>query len=444
MKRKKNAYSVNGFVYLLLLGVLLACGCKSKTNKNTAIRAALAQQCMSTLTSVIVRDVVAPPVASRMYAYASLAYYEGIRLSEAKAASLTQQFRLFKDSPKAAPNGQYDYSIVALEAFQLVATQLVFSKDSIQYFYATTAAKLHEGVERDVVEASISFGQKIGQHILQRSTIDHYKETRGMPRYTVFRETGKWQPTAPDYVDALEPYWGMIAPLLLDSGAAIQPPPPPAFNMQDKSGVYYKAVLQTYQVVKQITPAQDSIARFWDDNAFVTEHKGHLVYATKKTTPCGHWMSIAGILSKEKKYNDIQTAYTFAITASAMFDGFISCWAEKYNSRMIRPITVIKEHIDEAWWPILQTPPFPEYTSGHSVISAAAATVLTKIVGPNFAFTDTTEIPYLQMQRSFSSIEAASDEAGISRLYGGIHYMHAIAAGKKQGQQIGAKFCNLH
>ena len=443
MKRKKNAYSVNGIVYLLLLGVLLACGCKSNTNKNTAIRAALAQQCMHALTEVIVRDVVAPPVASRMYAYASLAYYEGIRLSDKNATSLTSQLRLFQEAPKVDISAKYDYSIVALEAFQLVATQLVFSKDSIQHFYKTTTAKLQEGVEKDVVDASIALGQKIGNQIIQRSAIDRYKETRGMPRYTVFRETGKWQPTPPDYVDALEPYWGKIEPLLLDSGAAIKPPLPPVFDIENKESEYYKAVMQTYQAVKQITPAQDSIARFWDDNAFVTEHKGHLVYATKKTTPCGHWMSIVGILSKDKNYNDLQTAHAFAITAAAMFDGFISCWAEKYNSRMIRPITVIKENIDEAWWPILQTPPFPEYTSGHSVISAAAATVLTKMVGPNFAFTDTTEIPYLQMQRRFSSIEAASDEAGISRLYGGIHFIQAISAGKKQGQQIGAIFCNL-
>ena len=124
-------------------------------------------------------------------------------------------------------------------------------------------------------------------------------------------------------------------------------------------------------------------------------------------------------------------------------DAFISCWDEKFRSRTVRPVTVIRQHLEPTWSPLLQTPSFPEYTSGHSVITAAAATILTRLFGSGVAFEDTTELPYLGMRRSFPSIEAAADEAGISRLYGGIHFRAAIVNGKEQGRRVGRLFLPL-
>ncbi|MBC7921138.1 MAG: vanadium-dependent haloperoxidase, partial [Ferruginibacter sp.] len=132
-----------------------------------------------------------------------------------------------------------------------------------------------------------------------------------------------------------------------------------------------------------------------------------------------------------------KTAQTYALTAAALFDGFISCWEEKYRSQTVRPITVINEHLDDRWESFLQTPPFPEYTSGHGVISASAATVLTHLYGSPFAFTDSSELEYGMGQRSFGSFEAAADEAAISRLYGGIHYHNTCLKGADQGRQVG-------
>jgi membrane-associated phospholipid phosphatase len=106
-------------------------------------------------------------------------------------------------------------------------------------------------------------------------------------------------------------------------------------------------------------------------------------------------------------------------------------------------VTAIRERFDSEWSSLLQTPSFPEYTSGHSVITAAAATVLTHIFGDKTPFEDTTEMEYLGMKRTFASIEAAADEAGISRLYGGIHFRSAIVNGKKQGGQVGRLFVPL-
>jgi membrane-associated phospholipid phosphatase len=132
------------------------------------------------------------------------------------------------------------------------------------------------------------------------------------------------------------------------------------------------------------------------------------------------------------------TAEAFARTAVALADGFIGAWEEKYRSAVLRPETVINRWMDEGWQPLLQTPPFPEYPSGHSVISTAAAEVLTDLYGDGHAFTDSTEVPFGLPVRSFPSFRAAAREAAMSRLYAGIHYRHAIEAGAVQGARIGA------
>ena len=121
----------------------------------------------------------------------------------------------------------------------------------------------------------------------------------------------------------------------------------------------------------------------------------------------------------------------------ALADGFISCWEEKYNSELIRPETLINRYIDENWTPVLQTPPFPEYPSGHSVVSGAASVVLTRLFGDNFAYDDDTEVRYGLPVRSFTSFNQAAEEAALSRLYGGIHYRAAIDKGLLQGRKLG-------
>jgi membrane-associated phospholipid phosphatase len=165
--------------------------------------------------------------------------------------------------------------------------------------------------------------------------------------------------------------------------------------------------------------------------------RGHAMYATKKITPGGHWMGIVGIASRKSGADIMKSAEAYARTAMAVADGFISSWDEKYRSNLVRPETVINAYLDESWEPLLQTPPFPEYTSGHSVISTAAATVLTDEFGDSFAFADSTEMEYGLPVRSFSSFNQAAAEAAISRLYAGIHYRMAIEEGITQGRKVG-------
>ena len=149
-------------------------------------------------------------------------------------------------------------------------------------------------------------------------------------------------------------------------------------------------------------------------------------------------MGISAIASKQSGADAVTTARSYALTALALYEGFISCWDEKYRSSYIRPVTIINETIDPSWMPYLQTPPFPEYTSGHSTITACAAEVLTSLFGENFAFQDTSDLRYIGMQRHFNSFHEAAAEASISRVYGGIHYRFSVDIGAEQGKKLGA------
>ena len=148
-------------------------------------------------------------------------------------------------------------------------------------------------------------------------------------------------------------------------------------------------------------------------------------------------MNITRVACGQVKADVFQTAEAYVRVSISLADAFISCWDEKYRSRLIRPETYINQYIDENWVPTLQTPQFPEYTSGHAVISSSAAISLTKLFGDNFAFTDSTEVEYGMAPRSFKSFLQASEEAVVSRNYGGIHYLPACNVGKKQGRDIG-------
>lgn len=426
--------------WIIYLSIIIsAFSCSNEAAQVAVDKSKLLPSTLSNLTEVIIRDIYTPPVASRIYAYTYLAYYEGVKFEKAGTTSITEGLKGFDKIPTPLENKTYDFTLAGITAFYEVARSLVFSKDSLTSGEDMVVHQFRSSLPADQFENSVQFGKQVAAVILKRSKSDNYDQSRGMPRFSVYKTDGKWRQTSPDYADAVEPYWSTIHPLLMDSAAQFKPAPPPAYSM-DKQSQYYKEMLEVYEVSKKMTASQDTIATYWDDNAFVTKHEGHLMYANKKTTPVGHWMGITSILCTQQKVDPITSARIYAITASAIFDGFISCWEEKFRSSTVRPITVIQEQLEEDWESFLQTPPFPEYTSGHSVISSAAATVLTRYLGENIAFTDTTEMEYLGLKRSFPSIEAAAEEVGISRLYGGIHFRTAITQGSRQGKEIGALY----
>lgn len=423
-----------------LLGVILIAilvGCKIEPVKIYS-GAELQNDCVQQLTDVIVYDINNPPVAGRMYAYSNLAFYEALRPMKPGYESLLPKLKGFSNIAPSDKTQTINYPFSASIAFMKVAEALVFSKDSIRKSRAILEDHFAQ-LDVSIQAASIAWGEKVAGVILERASKDGYKITRGMPKFSVLKETGIWQQTPPDYEEAIEPNWRYIKPMLLDSASQFKPVRPPAFSMQPNSP-YYKEVQELFVMSNTLTEEQKTIAKYWDDNPFVSEHKGHLTYANKKTTPVGHWMGITAIIANQSKKDEMEVAKSYALTSLAIFDGFISTWEEKFTSKTVRPVTVIREYLNSEWNPYLQTPPFPEYTSGHSVISAAAAAVLSNIYGTNMKFTDTTEMKYLGMKRSFSSIKAAANEVSMSRMYGGIHYRAAIENGQKQGERIGSYY----
>jgi len=433
----------NAFIQILLAACFYI-SCNSNTQIRPAERkkvlqsspAAIMQKNMENLKDIIVYDVFSPPVASRIYAYASLAQYEAIRFSDTSFPSFAPRLRGFDDIPQPTSGLQYNFTVAAVKAFTVMASNVIFNKDSLRIYSENMLTNLSESLDKALYERSVQLGDSIGKIIWKRALKDFYTETRGMTRYNVQRVEEKWQPTPPDYMEATEPWWNKIRPLALDSCSQCKPPAPYTYSSKQNSP-FFKDALQVYNLSKRLTDSLKEITTFWDDNPFVMNHSGHAAFATKKMTPGGHWLAIASIACQQSKAGEVKTAQALAATSIALLDGFISCWDEKYRSEVVRPATFINQYIDPNWQPFLQTPPFPEYPSGHSVVSASAAVVLTQLFGENFNFTDSSEMQYQGVVRSFPSFYAAANEAGLSRFYGGIHYMNAINKGSVQGKEVG-------
>jgi hypothetical protein len=422
----------------LIIIVTMFLGCNTKHEKadpKLLTDRDIMHRNMNQLTEVIINDMFSPPVSSRIYAYTSLAAYEAIKFDKPGYSSITEKLNSFPSMPLPEKSKPYNYLLAATKAFFTVAEKITFSADTLNNYKNRVFADFKTLLDEETYNRSIEFGSVVGKKILERTTKDNYKETRGMPKFLGSNETGKWRPTPPDYSDAAEPNWSMILPLAIDSSAGFKCPLANPYST-DTTSAFYKNLYEVYTIGANLTDEQKLIAKYWDDNPFVTEHSGHLMYGNKKITPVGHWIGITSIACKMKNLDAVETARLYSLTTTAIFDAIITCWEEKFRSQQVRPITVINELIDRGWQPFLQTPPFPEHTSGHSGISASAATVLTVMLGDNFAFEDTSDLAYIGMKRSFKSFNQAAQEASLSRVYGGIHYRNGVDAGAFQGRQI--------
>lgn len=388
------------------------------------------------ITEVIIHDIFSPPVAARIYSYASLGAYEVAAATDPNYVSLMGQLRKSEKTAFTIPEKVYP-PLAALAAYYEVGTTLIFSEDMVKEHRDAAYEILRgKGIPSDVFEASLTFGEEVAKVVIAYSKEDNYHQSRSFAKYTVTNEPGTWEPTPPAYMEGIEPHWNKIRTFVLDSAAQYKPLPPPPFSTEPQSD-FYALADEVYQAAVKANDEEKEIALFWDCNPYKMNVKGHVMFAEKKITPGGHWMSIAAIAAKGAGVDWKGTAEAFALTGIALNEAFISCWDEKYRSKLIRPETYINMHIDEEWVPLLQTPPFPEHTSGHSVASAASAYTLTQLFGENFHLVDSSEVAYGLPIREFDSFIEAAEEAAISRFYGGIHYKPAIDYGVDQGYQIG-------
>jgi membrane-associated phospholipid phosphatase len=417
--------------------MVAACSSASGDYRSRAPDAELLHTAVQQMTSVIVYDIFSPPQASRAYVYATVAAYEAMRHDDSTYQTLAGQLNGLPPVPMPQPDSEYYLPLAGVHAFMTVGKALTFSQKRMDSLRTVMHERIRRmGVPAPVFARSVAYGEQVAQHVLAWSKKDNFLQMRGMPKYTVTSESGRWSPTPPAYMDAVEPNWEKLRPFVLDSSSQFRPKPPHRFDMTEGSP-FYLQVKEVFETGNKLTDEQRAIAAFWDCNPYVMNVRGHAMFATKKITPGGHWMGIVATASHKSHASLMQSAEAYVRTAVALADGFISVWDEKFRSNLIRPETVINAYLDESWQPLLQTPPFPEYTSGHSGISTAAAVVLTDQFGDNFAFADSTEMDYGLPVRSFSSFRQAASEAAISRLYGGIHYRMAIEEGVLQGQRVG-------
>jgi hypothetical protein len=418
-----------------LTGFLFIVSCNQKPKITLVNDADVLHNNMDQLTQVIIYDVFTPPVASRIYGYTSLASYEAMRYADPKYSSIITQLKGFGKPPEPQKGKKYNFALAATKAFFTVAHKITFSIDTLKKYEDKVYAMYKDNLDDSTYARSVDFGEKIGKLVLKRASVDEYPQTRGKPKYLGENSPAKWRPTPPDYMDGVEFCWGTIKAFAIDTSAQFSPPPPPPYS-EDKNSAFVKQYTDVYNTNKNLTKEQIEIAKFWDDNPFVIQHNGHLMFADKKITPGGHWIGITAIACKKTHANGVKTAQAYALTSISLYDAFICCWEVKYKYSYARPVTNINEKLDHTWLPLLQTPPFPEYTAGHSTISAAAAVTLTHLFGDNFEFQDTSDLHYIGMQRHFKSFSLAAEETARSRYYGGIHYLNSSLMGANQGKQM--------
>ena len=392
------------------------------------------------LNKVVMGNNFPPIIAARNYLYASVAGYEVIAAGyPLQYNSLAGQLNGLKYVPKPASPKRTDFEFASLLAFCTLGEAVTFPQGSMQY-YTDSLKKLAKdhGMPADIYNNSVHYADTVSKAIMAWSKKDNYAQTRSAPKYVVkMDDPGRWIPTPPAYTSALEPHWNEIRPVVMDSCTQFIPPLPFKYNVTDTSSDYYKQVVLIKTAVENLTPEQKHIADFWDDNPFKLNVVGHAMYGSKKFSPPGHWMSIAGIASQKANADFQKTVCAYAKTSIALFDAFIQCWDEKYRHNTVRPETVINKSFDAEWRPYLQTPPFPEYTCGHSTCSAAAAEALTSIYGDNFAYTDSTELDFGIKSRSYKSFRAAAVENNWARFYGGIHFHRSCIISTEMGRKVG-------
>ena len=389
------------------------------------------------LSEVMLHDVAAPVAASRFYAYSLLAAYEAAHFA-GRVPSINEKLKVNPEIvPLVIPKNfnlslSSNYAMLEVGRNIMPSGPMLEEKQKNLLIYFRKKKKLSETDIQD----NVRYAAAVAQSVTAYAKTDGYNKLSTYTRYTPSKKEGHWYPTPPEYMGAIEPQWATVRSFFLDSANQFAPTPPAPYS-KEKTSDFFMLMKEVYDVTSRLTKEQVEIANFWDCNPFAVTYSGHMAIGLKKISPAGHWMGITGIACKKANISLDSAILINTVVALTLHDAFISCWQEKYVSDRIRPESAINILLDPSWRPQLQTPPFPEYTSGHSVASSSVAVVLTYLLGDNFSFVDTSEIYFGLPAREFKSFNQAAAEAAISRLYGGIHFRDACDNGIVQGKQVG-------
>ena len=373
-----------------------------------------------------------PPVAARNLAMVHAAMYDAVNAID----GTHQAYHVDLEAPEGASP-----VAAAAAAAQRVASQLYRAVDERAVFEAALAEALATVPDGAGKTDGIALGQQVGDAMLAWRSTDG---ASAVVPYTPGTDPGDWQRTFPDFLPPLLPQWPGVTPFAMTSGQQFRPDAPPALD----SAEYAAAVNEVMQLgsvnSSARTAEQTEIALFWGDGGGTF-------------TPPGHWNQIAADVALDRGNTLVQNARLFALLDIAMADAGIASWDAKYTYGLWRPIDAIRRGdtdfnsataADAAWTPLLKTPPFPTYTSGHSTFSGAADAVLSSFFGDDVHFSSTADghtgfrqRPLSDGQivtRSFDSFTQAADEAGRSRIFGGIHFQFDNAAGLSAGRSVGS------
>jgi hypothetical protein len=379
-----------------------------------------------------------PPVASRNFGYIGVTAFEAVASGTDGMQSLAGQLNGLQPLPRRKAGEAYDEAVVVNAALTSMVRVLFQNTGPtgqrvIELQDAKLSKLVTEGLAPDVIARSDDYGREIAAHVLAWSRDDGGAviENMGFPyEYTLNQGPAHWVPTSliAQQQMPLLPKWGANRTFAMPNGKACALPTPPDYSEQ-KDSPFFAEALEVYQTSKNLNADQRAIARFWSDDPMLSP------------TPPGHWISIALQILEQDRPDLERSVDVLARLGIVLADAFIGCWETKFQYDLLRPVTYIRRLIDPKWEPLLITPPFPEYPSGHSTQSAAAASVLTKLFGENFAVEDRTRERDGLKPRRFANFFAAAHEAAVSRLLGGIHFRSAIERGLQQGQCV-ANYAN--
>jgi membrane-associated phospholipid phosphatase len=358
------------------------------------------------------QDRTPPPVAARNLAIVHISIYDAVM-----AIERTHQPYLCDIE---APKGVSVEAAVAVAAHRALIGLYPKQREALD---AAIARCWNELPRTEAREKGGELGRYVADRVLEARRDDGFDKAGG--KFSYKTKAGYWLPTAPGFQDALLPEWGYVKPFAIKKGTQHQPPGPPALSSQAFGDAYHEVRRLGSKHSQARTEEQTQIAYFWEDNAGTC-------------TPPGHWNMIAQTIAMGRGHTLIENARLFAHLNISLHDAGVLCWVIKFTFEFWRPITAIRAaDRDEKWTPLLQTPPFPAYVSGHSTFSAAAASVLAHSIGTDKVNFITTSDSLPGVTRKFTSLWSAAEEAGMSRIYGGIHWQFDNIDGLQVGGNLG-------
>lgn len=429
-----------GLIALLIVGIP-GFGTRA-TAQTTSVSASqlesdFAVEWMSTLYDRVKAGTVNVPMAARLYAYAGVTLYQAVQPGIDGSRPLTGMLNGLESVPVPDPTLAYDWISVANGAMVRVLRELTVqgvdvaltntanvngTRRAIEAIYERQVSARLRTLDPEIVNRSLDYGDQVGRSILTWAEQDNFLVTREMTYGLSTGHDALWRPLRAGQ-QPMEPFWGMIRSMVMANADECAIPLDVEFDTKIGSPFYMQA-MEVRDISLALTDDQKQIARMWDEAPGIT------------ATHSGHWGWIVGQLVAELDLKLDRAADAYARVGIALNDAFISTWSLKYQVNLARPEQYIRSFIDPHWRPFRATPPFPSYPSGHSVVGAAVAEVLTNTFGPMY-FINRHGIQYDILERSYTSFYALSYENAISRVYGGVHYRFDIENGMEQGQCVG-------